>query len=79
VLLLNHSLLTQALIVIAIIVGIFTGIDNVFTTPDFARGDTGKTWGHVFGHLVAGLILTLLGWIVASPILYVSRKMSSAA
>jgi hypothetical protein len=75
-LLLTQNVFANILISSAIVLGILTGSDNIFTAPEFSGGGDGKTWAHVGAHLVLGGILgTLVSWLIASPILFATRRL----
>jgi hypothetical protein len=38
--------------VLAIVLAILTGQDNVYTVPEFTRGAVGRSWLHAGAHLV---------------------------
>jgi len=73
VVLLNQTVLAQGLVALAIIAGIITGVDNVYTTPEFARSPNGKIWGHVIAHLVFSMILTVISFLAAVPIFFATQ------
>jgi hypothetical protein len=73
-LLLVQNVLAHVLIAIAIILGILTGSDNIYTAPEFFGGADGKNWLHVLAHSFAGFFVTLFSWLFGSLILFVTRK-----
>ena len=80
-LLLFQTTIAHCLIGMGIILGIVTGHDNVFT--DLAHcgvcGADGKNWSHAIGHIVTGPLLSLVAWLPASGILFVTRKVRPGA
>src|SRR5262245_42875926 len=67
----------QAIIVSGLILAIATGKDNIYSVPEFAFGEDGKTWFHVGAHLVLGTTAsTLLGWLVGCVIMFVTKKVT---
>ena len=80
---------SQALIALAILVGMATGRDNVYTIPEFyppSQGGMpmpvdGKNIMHVLAHVVgAGAIaFPILMWLLGSVVMLVTRKRSQAA
>jgi len=79
-LLLFQSLLGEGLVALAIVLGIVTGQDNIYTAPEYSGGGEGKTWLHVFAHLVvAAVILPLVSWAIASLVLLVTKKVAPKA
>jgi hypothetical protein len=74
-LLLFQSLLGEGLVALAIVLAIFTGRDNIYTAPEYSGGGDGKNWTHVVAHLVvAAVILPLISWVIASLVLFVTKK-----
>ena len=70
-----QAALGALIIVGAIILGIVTQKDNIFTAPEYSGNQDGKTWLHVFFHVLGGLIVgPLIGWGVASLVLLITRK-----
>lgn len=79
-LLLFQSLLGEGLVALAIVLGIVTGQDNIYTAPEYSGGGEGKTWLHVFAHLVvAAVILPLVSWAISSLVLLVTKKVAPKA
>jgi len=77
VLLLFQQGIANVLIGMAIILGIVTGRNNIFTAPEHcaACGADGLKWDHALMHIVVGpLLVTLISWLPASAILFVTRK-----
>ncbi|HTG14717.1 MAG TPA: hypothetical protein VK747_05555 [Blastocatellia bacterium] len=71
-----QSLAAQAIIVPGIILAIFTGKDNIYSIPESFFGRDGKTWVHVFAHLVVGTtIAPLIGWVVGCVIMFATKKL----
>lgn len=72
----------QGFIIAAIVLGIVTGQDNIYTAPEYtvnpATGESGiegKTWSHAGGHAVFGIIVgSLISWAIGSIVLAVSRR-----
>ena len=77
-LLIVQTVVAHGLIVAAIVLGIATGKDNMFTLPEFFGGADGKNWLHVLAHMLAILLLPLISWLVAAPILSVTKKLKAA-
>jgi len=67
----------QAIAIVAIVIAIFTGTDNVFSAPEYAFGSDGKTWLHAGAHLVIGTTAgTLIPWLTGSLIMFISTKLA---
>ena len=71
-----QTLVAHILIVAAIVLGILTGVGNAYTAPEVFGGNDGKTWVHVFAHVLAAFILPLITWLIGSAILFVTRRLS---
>ena len=68
----NQNVLAHAIVIVGIVIGIVTGHD-----PEYSGGGDGKTWGHVGAHVLVGMIVaTLLGWLVASIVMWVTRRVA---
>ena len=75
-----QSLLGEGLVALAVVVGIVTGKDSIYTAPEYSGGADGKTWLHVVGHVVvAAVILPLVSWAISSLVLFVTRKVAPKA
>jgi hypothetical protein len=72
-----QSLLAEGLVGVAIILGILTGQDNIYTAPEFSGGVDSKNWGHVLGHVAVGIVLLpLMSWAISSIVLFVTKKVA---
>ena len=80
-LLLFQTTTAHGLIGMGIILGIVTGHNNVFTAVEHCGvcGADGKKWSHAIGHIVTGPLLSLVAWLPASGILFVTRKVRPGA
>ena len=72
----NQNALAQVIVIAGIVIGILTGHDNVFTAPEYSGGRDGKNWFHVLAHGVVILVLPLVGWLVASLVTWVTKKVA---
>ena len=74
-----QAALAHLIIIVGIILAIQTGKDNIYSASEYSPDRTnGKTWGHVIAHLIAGFIFVpLLGWLIGSILMFVTKKMSS--
>lgn len=69
-------LVAQAIIVPAIVFGILTGTDTIYTAPEYGFGGDGKTWLHAASHLVIGVPAgSLVMWLFGCAIMFVTRKL----
>jgi hypothetical protein len=67
----------QVVIVPAIMLAIFTGIDNIYSAPEFSFGADGKTWSHVWAHLLIGTTVgTLISWLVGCLVMFATKKLA---
>jgi hypothetical protein len=64
----------HALIAAGIILGILTGVDNIYTAPEFFGGNNGRNWAHVIAHVLGAIILPVLAWLVGSVILFLAKR-----
>ena len=81
-LLLFQTTIAHWLVGLGIVLGIVTGHNNVFTAVEHCGvcGADGLKWGHAFGHIVVTpLLVSLLAWLPASGILFVTRKVRPGA
>lgn len=82
-----QGVFSQTLVALAIVLGIITGHDNIYTIPEFyppSQGGTplpldGKNWGHAGAHILfaGALVLPLLTWPISSLLLVAARKVKS--
>ena len=74
---LMQAIVAQPIIVAGIVIAIFTGTDNIYSTPEYSFGSDGKTWLHVGAHLLLGTTIgTLVFWLVGSVIMFATKKLS---
>ncbi|HET8644811.1 MAG TPA: hypothetical protein VFO85_04950 [Vicinamibacteria bacterium] len=67
----------SVLVALAVMLGIVTGQDNIFTAPEYSGGQDGKNWVHVFAHIVVGaVILPLVLWGLGSLVLLVTKAVA---
>lgn len=61
-----------------IAIGIVTGIENIFTAPEFSVGFEGMSWTYVLAHIVVpgAIVLPLAGWALSSIVLLVTRSLA---
>ncbi len=72
-----QTVLAHLIVAGGIVISIQTGKDNIFSAPEYSGAANGKTWGHVVAHLIAGFVVApLVGWIVGSIILFVTKKVA---
>src|SRR5215510_10750015 len=75
--LLNVS--AQVIAITGIAIAIFSGTNNVFSSPEFAFGSDGKTWTHLLAHVFVGTTAgTFVPWLIGSGILAITRKVSAS-
>jgi len=80
-LLLFQTTTVHWLVGMAIILGIVTGHNNVFTALEHcgACGADGLKWSHALGHIVMAPLFALISWLPASAILFVTRRVQPGA
>jgi hypothetical protein len=75
-----QNLLAHGIVAAVIVLAIFTGKDNIYTAPEYSGGGDGKTWLHAGAHLVFGVIAsTLVGWLLASGIMFITKKLTGGS
>ena len=75
-----QNLLANVLVAAAIVLAIITGRDNIYSAPEFSGGGDGKTWTHAGAHLLFGVVVfTLLSWLVASGIMFITKKLGGGS
>ncbi len=81
-LLLCQTTVAHGLVGMGIILGIVTGHNNIFTALEHcgACGADGLKWSHALGHIVLEPpLVSLISWLPASAILFVTRRFQSGA
>ena len=74
-----QNLVVNVFVAIAIVASILTGKGNIYTAPEFSGGVDGKTWTHAGAHIfLATIAMTLVGWLVGSAILFITKKVVPA-
>lgn len=69
----------QLLIIVAIVFAAATGIENIFTAPEFSRVDDQSHLGNILGHLTFGIGAgTLFGAATGCLLLWLLRKLVPA-
>jgi len=77
-LLLVQNVFAHTLIAVGIIIAIITGLDNIYTAPEFFGGNNGRNWGHAVLHLLGGFIIAVFAWLIGSANLFVTKKLKPA-
>lgn len=76
-----QAALAHLIVIAGIILAIQTGKENIYSAPEYSPagpGGDGKTWGHVFAHVIAGFIFVpLLGWLIGSILMFVTKKVGA--
>jgi hypothetical protein len=66
----------QALIVAAILVSVASGVENIFTEPEFSIGDDPNHVRHILGHLTFGIAAGMLfGGAAGCVLLFLLRRL----
>jgi hypothetical protein len=79
-----QNLLIQAIIIAAIVLGILTGQDSIFTAPEFTidpitgrPGTDGRTWTHAVEHAIFGfVVISTFLWGLGALVLLAARKIA---
>jgi len=74
-LVLIQNVIAHLLIALGILMGILTGVDNIYTAPEFFGGSNGRNLGHVGAHLVGGFVISVFAWLIGSVFLFVTKKL----
>ena len=73
------NITAQVIAIIGIAIAMFTGTDNIFSSPEYAFGSDGKSWVHLAAHVFIGTTLgSLLPWVIGCGVLAVTRKLSGS-
>jgi hypothetical protein len=72
-----QNVTAHLLIAVGIVIGIVTGTPNAYTAPEVFGGSNGANWGHVAAHAIVGPIAALVGWLIGSVILFVTKKVKA--
>ncbi|HUV14303.1 MAG TPA: hypothetical protein VMY18_11725, partial [Acidobacteriota bacterium] len=66
---------SQLLIVAAILLSVFGGVDNIFTAPQFSPENDPNHMNHIIGHLTSGVAsLTILSSLMGCVLFYMLRR-----
>jgi hypothetical protein len=75
VVLLNAA--SQAVSIVAILIAIVTATDNVYSAPEYAFGEDGKTWLHAGAHLFVGTTVgSLFYWLAGCLVMFVTKRLT---
>jgi hypothetical protein len=67
----------QAVAIVAIVIAIATATDNIYSAPEYAFGEDGKTWLHAGAHLVVGTTVgSLFYWLVGCVVMFVTKRVA---
>jgi len=79
-LLVLQSLVGNGIVIGGILLAMATGTDNIYSAPEYSGGVDGKTWMHVGGHALLGIVLgPLVSWLVGSGLMFIAKKVSPAS
>lgn len=68
---------SQLLIVAAILISVFGGVDNIFAAPEFSPQNDPYHRNHIIGHLTFGIgLLTLFSSLMGCVILFMLRRIN---
>ena len=78
-LLVLQAAVANGIVISAILIAMATGVDNIFSAPEYSGGLDGKTWAHAGAHLGFGIVLgPLIAWLVAAGLMFVVKKLTPA-
>jgi hypothetical protein len=73
------NITAQVIAIIGIAIAIFTGIDNIFSAPEYAFGGDGKSWWHLGAHVFIGTTIgSLFPWAIGCIFLALTRKVAGS-
>lgn len=78
-LLLVQNAFAHLLIAFGILLGIVTGVDNIYTAPEFFGGSNGRNLPHVLAHMIGALVVPVIFWLIGSVILFVTKLVKKTA
>ncbi len=60
-----------------ILLAMATGINNIFSAPEYSGGVDGRTWTHAGAHIVFGIVVfSLVAWLVAAGLMFIVKKIA---
>ena len=72
-----QAALSNAIVILGILIAIATGHDNIFTAPEFSPGMPGTGAFHIFGHVAFGTCIgSLIGWALSSLVMWITKKLT---
>jgi hypothetical protein len=72
-------ILGNCVIIAGIAISMAAGKDNIFSAPEYSAGKaSGRTLGHIGGHVVATIVLPLIMWAIGSLIMFVTKKVTGS-
>lgn len=67
----------QLVAIVAIVISIFTGQDNIYSTPEYSFGQDGKTWLHAGAHLLIGVpVASIIYWLVGCVFMLITKLLN---
>jgi hypothetical protein len=70
-----QNVVTHTLIIAAIVLARLTHQVNIYSAPEYGGNAGART--HILGHLLIGMIgFSLVGWLVASIVMWVTKRVS---
>lgn len=74
-LLVLQGLVANVIVAGGILLAMATGIDNIYSAPEYSGGVDGKTWTHAGAHIVLGIVIgPVVAWLVASGLMFLVKK-----
>jgi len=66
------------IIAAGIAISVATGSENIFSRPEYSGPMASSQWLHAGAHILDGFIIgPLMGWLIGSIIMFVTKKLSS--
>jgi hypothetical protein len=70
-----QNVVTHTLIIAAIVLARLTHQVNIYSAPEY--GGAGSARAHILGHVLIGMVaFSLVGWLVASIVMWVTKKVT---
>ena len=78
-LLVLQAIVGNGIVIGGILIAIVSGVDNIYSAPEYSGGVDGKTWAHAGAHLVFGIVLgSLIGWLLTSGLMFLVKRVTPA-
>ncbi len=70
-----QAIVANVIVAGGILLAMATGVNNIYSAPEYSGGVDGRTWTHAGAHLVLGIIVgPVVFWLVASGLMFLVKK-----